>query len=252
MFGENPVRGREELPPNHYRVQSKWKTIQGEGPLAGRVAYFIRLAGCNLRCHFCDTDFESNYENIETTKAIVDWLNSVSSPKPTSRLVVLTGGEPFRFDLRLLCSELAWRQNCHVQIETAGTLWSDGLQQLLMSGTDSGRLPQGVSIVVSPKAAKVHDRIFLMASAWKYIVRAGELDLADGLPIYSTQESEKPMRIARPPTEVRQREPERIFLQPMWERDPAASAANVSAAVEAAMKFGYRMSLQQHRILGVE
>ena len=251
MFGENPVRGREELPPNQYRVQAKWKTIQGEGPFAGRVAYFIRLAGCNLRCWFCDTDFESQYENIETTKQISAWLDT-EHPSPLTRLVVLTGGEPFRQDLIPLCSELALRHNCHVQIETAGTLWCDGLQRLTHNARHGLAAPQGVSVVVSPKAAKVHHMIFLTASAWKYVVRAGELDPDDGLPAFSTQQRGEKQRIARPPTSVRREEPERVYLQPMWDPDAAACAANVKAVAEACLKFGYRASLQQHRILGVE
>lgn len=54
MFGKNQVRPIEhELSGARLRVHSIFPTIQGEGPLSGIPCVFIRLAGCNLRCHFC-------------------------------------------------------------------------------------------------------------------------------------------------------------------------------------------------------
>ena len=41
-------------------VHSIFYTIQGEGPFAGETAVFVRLAGCNLQCPLCDTDYTSD------------------------------------------------------------------------------------------------------------------------------------------------------------------------------------------------
>ena len=75
------------------RVNNIFYSLQGEGRNTGRAAVFIRLAGCNLRCSFCDTEFESYREmSNEEIMAEVEAL----SPQPSAikPLIVLTGGEP--------------------------------------------------------------------------------------------------------------------------------------------------------------
>lgn len=69
------------------RVNDIFYSLQGEGRNTGRAAVFIRLAGCNLRCPFCDTEFNDYREmsDEDIIAAIVPW---------PSRFVVLTGGEP--------------------------------------------------------------------------------------------------------------------------------------------------------------
>jgi organic radical activating enzyme len=69
-----------------YRVNEIFHSIQGEGFYAGVPAVFIRFAGCNLKCAWCDTHHETFTE--ETAESIVKEI-----PRDT-RLVVLTGGEP--------------------------------------------------------------------------------------------------------------------------------------------------------------
>lgn len=69
------------------RVNDIFYSLQGEGRNTGRAAIFIRFAGCNLKCSFCDTDF-SQYEEMSDE----DILNRIKSYP--SRFVVLTGGEP--------------------------------------------------------------------------------------------------------------------------------------------------------------
>lgn len=69
------------------RVNDIFYSLQGEGRNTGRAAVFIRFAGCNLRCPFCDTEF-SEYREMsdeDIIRAIAGW---------PSRFVVLTGGEP--------------------------------------------------------------------------------------------------------------------------------------------------------------
>lgn len=67
--------------------------MQGEGRNTGRAAVFIRFAGCNLRCSFCDTEFETYREmsNEEVMAEIEAFSPQTSALKP---LLVLTGGEP--------------------------------------------------------------------------------------------------------------------------------------------------------------
>ena len=70
-----------------FRVNEIFYSLQGEGHNTGRAAVFVRFAGCNLRCPFCDTDF-SDYREI-TADEIICEISSFPA-----RFVVLTGGEP--------------------------------------------------------------------------------------------------------------------------------------------------------------
>ncbi|MBR6121877.1 MAG: radical SAM protein [Prevotella sp.] len=69
------------------RINEIFYSLQGEGRNTGRAAIFIRFAGCNLRCSFCDTEFDSYQEMSDE-----DILQAIA-PYP-ARFVVLTGGEP--------------------------------------------------------------------------------------------------------------------------------------------------------------
>ena len=70
-----------------FRVNEIFYSLQGEGHNTGRAAVFVRFAGCNLRCPFCDTDF-SDYREMTADEIIRD-ISSFPA-----RFVVLTGGEP--------------------------------------------------------------------------------------------------------------------------------------------------------------
>lgn len=223
MFGANPIRKQELRSDGRLWVQEVFRTIQGEGPLAGRPAVFIRLAGCNLACKFCDTEFESGdwlHEEDVGTEALElarGW------PRP---LFVFTGGEPFRQDIRELARRLLFVGD--VQIETAGTLWLEGLHK-------------DASLVVSPKTGQLKAAIVGKSGAFKYILRAGEIDPKDGLP--SVMPTGVVGRVARPPEHAE------VYVQPCDDHELMRNKENLEAAKQSALKFGYRLSLQQHKIL---
>lgn len=262
MFGTNPIRKQDLSSPNALRVQKIFQTIQGEGPFAGLPAVFLRLAGCNLRCSWCDTEFESQYDLAVGVDQVVTTVLQLAGEK--IRLVVLTGGEPLRQDIRPLCFALA-DYGFHVQIETAGTLWVDGLEEVLVQEGE------GVSIVCSPKTPKVHERIRQHCHHWKYLIREGEVAAEDGLPNKSTQTPGAPSRLARPP-----RRTDTVWLQPCEAyrteyrtrltkrgedsdqeltssvRDADQTQKNIRLAAVLAMRFNYRISLQLHKLIGLE
>ena len=70
-----------------YRINEIFYSLQGEGHNTGRAAVFVRFAGCNLRCSFCDTEFDSYHEM--TAEEILDAIKSYPA-----HFIVLTGGEP--------------------------------------------------------------------------------------------------------------------------------------------------------------
>ncbi len=249
MFGKNPVRKADHSNPMALRVQTIFATIQGEGPFVGQPAVFIRMAGCNLRCHFCDTDFESNYANLMTPYEVFKEVQEVARLYRIG-LVVITGGEPLLQPLQILFSLLRdGPGKPHIQIETAGTVWMPGLDHYLTQGA--------VSLVCSPKTPKVHPLIEQYCNHWKYIIRAGEnlteLECGDGLPITSTQEAGKESVIFRPRTKYSSWHPvNRIYVQPCDENSSEANKRNTEEAVRIAMKFGHTLCLQVHKMAGLE
>jgi organic radical activating enzyme len=91
-------------------------TIQGEGYHQGKAAYFIRLGGCDIGCHWCDVKESWDVEKFK--KILVNDITSAAASFP-GRLAVVTGGEPLMHNLDLLCEQLhlhGFKNN----IETSG------------------------------------------------------------------------------------------------------------------------------------
>jgi 7-carboxy-7-deazaguanine synthase len=97
------------------RLTEIFYSVQGEGHHAGRPAVFVRAAGCNLACDFCDTDFSLKMRMTpeETAAAVAEY---------PARYVVLTGGEPTRQPegLRAL-TRILQERGYEVALETNGT-----------------------------------------------------------------------------------------------------------------------------------
>ena len=97
-------------------VMEAFYTIQGEGVHTGRAAYFIRLAGCDVGCHWCDVK-ESWDEELHSLVAIDEIISNAQ--KHQSRLAVITGGEPLMHNLTELTEKLH-ALGFEVNIETSG------------------------------------------------------------------------------------------------------------------------------------
>lgn len=231
---EKTVEGRED---GAVEVVQIWPTIQGEGPFAGCTAYFIRLAGCNLQCPHCDTDYTSK-RYLMDPQAI---LYQLDSPKFKSDLVVISGGEPFRQELGILIIELT-SHGFHVQIETNGTIYDDSFPYEVVQ--------EDLTIVCSPKGGRVRKGLEDHLHCYKYVLQAGKVNSVDGLPL-STMGLKG--SVARPSQEWKDANgPDSIYVQPLDEQDQSKNELNNQACVKSAMMFGYRVSLQTHKYLGVE
>ncbi|MDQ3072147.1 MAG: 7-carboxy-7-deazaguanine synthase QueE [Bacteroidota bacterium] len=91
-------------------------TLQGEGMHSGKAAWFIRLGGCDVGCHWCDVkeSWPVDAHPILPVTAIV-----AEAAKQPARLAVITGGEPYMHNLEPLITELH-RKGFEVNIETSG------------------------------------------------------------------------------------------------------------------------------------
>ncbi len=103
-----------------YSINEMFYSIQGEGYHAGRPAVFIRFAGCNLNCPWCDTDHTKKTElTVDEIVGNVKILIPIFSAE--GFLVVLTGGEPLLQNLKPLCLALK-KLGCYIAVESNGTI----------------------------------------------------------------------------------------------------------------------------------
>jgi 7-carboxy-7-deazaguanine synthase (Cx14CxxC type) len=114
-----------------YVVKELFLTVQGEGANIGRVAVFIRFAGCNLWsgreedrakavCQFCDTDFVGG-ERFASASPLADAALAMwQAAAPDERFAVLTGGEPLlQVDAALVAA--LKQHGFTIAVETNGT-----------------------------------------------------------------------------------------------------------------------------------
>ncbi len=105
-------------------ISEIFHSVQGEGVLAGTPSVFVRTAGCNLRCTWCDTPYAS-WEPEGREMPLAEILAEVK--KFPARHVVLTGGEPMvAKGIHELAAELR-RLGKHLTIETAATIAPAGI-----------------------------------------------------------------------------------------------------------------------------
>ena len=214
--------------PEALSVHSIFHTIQGEGPFAGQPAVFIRLAGCNLQCPGCDTDYTSRRATFSVPALILE-VGNVRAP--TTDLVVITGGEALRQPLRFLIHGLLL-EGYRVQLETNGSFYQD--------------LPYDqITVVCSPKTGTINRQLEPHIAALKYVLDAKDLG-DDGLPERALDHGTS--RLARPTAAFKGT----IYVQPY---DPGGMLSNDihhQAAVQSCLVHGYTLCLQMHKFLGLE
>ena len=250
MFGDNPKRGILKGNGDILQVESIFYTLQGEGPYALVPSIFIRLGGCNLACEFCDTEFE-NFRDYRLDEIIskvnelsfypsklvnsdkfddfgLDYQGSSLARKRLVSLVVITGGEPFRQPIEKLCEKLIG-DKFTVQIETNGTLYRD--------------LPDETEIICSPK-------IIGSNITGKYApIRE---DLLKRLRAIKTLVSKSLIAYNAVPDFGQSKYGIEVYVQPMDQYDANLNKDNLELALEIVRKSGYRLSLQLHKMIGIE
>ncbi len=112
-------------------------TIQGEGYHQGEAAFFIRLAGCDVGCHWCDVK-ESWDATLYTPVEINDIV--AKGQGYNSNIAVITGGEPLMYDLSDLTTQLKMN-GIKTHIETSGAHQFSGLWDWICLSPKKNRPP---------------------------------------------------------------------------------------------------------------
>lgn len=104
-----------------YSVVEKFVSINGEGAKAGQLAVFVRFAGCNLACNYCDTMWANKKDVPFDTLTEFEIYDYIKSTGVTN--VTLTGGEPLlRENIENLLRILSSDKSLYVEIETNGSV----------------------------------------------------------------------------------------------------------------------------------
>lgn len=151
------------------QVNEIFYSIQGEGKLTGIPSAFVRLAGCNLRCRYCDTPYARRAQDgrAMSVEKVLEKLLAY----PT-KYVVITGGEPLLADeLDTLCAQLR-SSGWHLTLETAATV--DRLVDVDLASI-SPKLSN--SSPTDPSLAKEHDSLRLNLPTIRAYLDRGQCQL---------------------------------------------------------------------------
>lgn len=117
-------------------LMEEFYTIQGEGFHTGKAAYFIRVGGCDVGCHWCDVK-ESWDANLHPP-TLADTI--VKNAKKYSNTVVITGGEPLMWNMEYLTGNLQ-QQKIKTHIETSGAYPLTGMWDWICLSPKKTKLP---------------------------------------------------------------------------------------------------------------
>jgi len=225
MFGNNKIMPPQKGDGSTLKIQEIFATFQGEGPYVGHPSIFVRLGGCNLKCDFCDTEFDS-YKEISIDDIIkkVENLSRNNDGKTFANLVVITGGEPFIQPIEKLCDELIEKKFI-VQIETNATFYRP--------------INNKVKIVCSPKISNnkyhpIREDLLKRIDAIKFIISSSRKNYNE---IADVGQSKYDIP---------------VYLQPMDEYDDKKNSDNIKLVLNLAKKYGAIISLQTHKILNIK
>ena len=224
---------------NSYRINNIFYSLQGEGRNTGRAAAFIRFAGCNLRCPFCDTEFDS-YREMTADEILqeIAQLSSFYSPL-SSCFIVLTGGEPtLQVDEHFV--DLLHQEGYEVAMESNGTRPAPrNLDWLTVSPkvVDGGRsMVDGGSWMVDGEG-KAPDEIKIV-----FEENTAEMLSSPASPLSSLL---SPLSsLPSPPL---------LYLQPCDTGDSARNAFILQQCISYIKQHPqWRLSLQTHKLIGIE
>lgn len=120
-------------------LMEEFYTIQGEGFHKGTAAYFIRVGGCDVGCHWCDVKESWNAATHPPTA--IEGI--VANAAQFSDTIVVTGGEPLTWDMGPLTKALK-AKSLQTHIETSGAYALTGEWDWICLSPKKNKLPQGI------------------------------------------------------------------------------------------------------------
>lgn len=217
-----------------YPVVDTFLSWQGEGLRTGQQTLFIRFFGCNLHCAFCDEPLHKEPEKIikfNSKELVVYCMKEFSSffSIPRGR-ICFTGGEPLLHPLDTLLWDFLSSTLTKFQIETNGT------QPVCLSGA----LKDLVHLTVSPKAASgflVHPSVWEWATEVKLVCNSENIESIVSL--FKTTFSDIISQKKIP-----------VFIQPENQASEV-NFDNLEACKDVALREGFHLSIQLHKLLKV-
>jgi len=192
-------------------LMEEFYTIQGEGFHTGKAAYFIRIGGCDVGCHWCDVKESWNADLHPPTSS----NNIVNNVKNIANTVVVTGGEPSMWNLEYITKSL---QNLQIKthVETSGAYKLTGLWDW---------------ICLSPKKTKLPlEAVYLKANELKMIIfNKNDFKFAEEQAAKVSENCE-------------------LFLQPEWSNKEKMTPLIVDYVMK---NPKWKISLQTHKYLNI-
>jgi 7-carboxy-7-deazaguanine synthase len=218
---------------NTYLVNEIFETLQGEATFTGTPSVFIRLQGCEVGCHWCDTKHTWAIEHTKTIP-IADMMGKTQDAPTASpmsvkdildilktfraRHIVITGGEPAIYNLNPLTAEL-YLEGYSIQLET--------------SGTHVIECHPSVFITVSPKVG--------MAGGFEVLQEC--LEMAD--------EIKYPVGKLKDVEILKSQILTNCFTENIWLQPLSQNNTSTKICVEQATINGWRVSIQTHKFIGM-
>ena len=147
-------------------LMEEFYTIQGEGYHTGTAAYFIRIGGCDVGCHWCDVKESWNAALHPPTKTDI----IVENAKKYAKTIVVTGGEPLTWDMTVLTQKLK-AENLQVHIETSGAYPVTGSWDWFCLSPKKNKLPVADAYAIAHELKVIiynkHDFVFAEEQAAK-------------------------------------------------------------------------------------
>ena len=194
-----------------FRLVEIFESLQGEGRNTGRPCVFVRFAGCNLKCPWCDTDVQGRFE-LELDQLMAE-LNAF---RPRS--VILTGGEP---------TLVSGMEELVARLKAEG--WWIGVE---MNGTNDPAWLQFADFVACSPKREFEDRVVLKAASEVRVVASG--GDADEVAAFCNR--------------IRQKIAATDYYLSPCDYDGRIDFATVKAAL--VKLHGWSLSVQLHKILG--
>ena len=201
-----------EIDKNNLPVMEMFYSLQGEGHYSGSAAFFIRIGGCDVGCHWCDVkdSWDHGNHNILKVSKIIQNIDK------KTKIVVVSGGEPLMWDMTELTKKLK-EKNFKRHLETSGAYDITGNWDWICLSPKKQQLP------------KKH--LYQIANELKIIIYNNH-DL-----VFATEESKKVGDNCK------------LFLQPEWGKFDKIKGKVVDFIKT---NPRWKLSMQTHKFLGID